>query len=233
MRRIWLSFAAFLLLSGCASVQISKVPASQTPKIGDSVEGIRFYQPRPYLLVTKGVPPVQSVSEGGGGQPGDGGKQGAGGNQGDGSKKGKATGGKQSATGKKGSGGDDPAPSSYTPNQLYVQLIWLPDMNVSYAVNPKSGIGTLDTSMQLKDGWQLTQFGGKIDTKVPETITALGSLLGAIRKGGAAGTPSPSLAAPSPPEEKWIEPGLYRFEFESVGDGFVARLKRVTIDLTH
>lgn len=41
-------FAAIVLLSGCASVEITRVTKDNPYK-----EGIRFYRPYPYLLITK------------------------------------------------------------------------------------------------------------------------------------------------------------------------------------
>lgn len=216
MRRFSIIIATVFLLTGCARVEITKVfPKDER----DKMEGIRFYRPDPYLLVTKGVPPVQSASGGQGG-----GEQPAGG----GGKTPKENDKPKTQTKKADPTDAEPVASPYNPEQLYVQVIWLPNFQEAYAIKPRSGIGTIDSTIQLKDGWQLTQFGGKIDTKVPETITAVGSLLasvaGAIPK-GLSTTASTILPLPA---SIWIEPGLYRIIYD--GDGHFTKLQRCQID---
>ncbi len=53
MKRIsYFICAAFVLLNGCASVEITKITKDNPYK-----EGIRFYRPYPYLLITKAKQP--------------------------------------------------------------------------------------------------------------------------------------------------------------------------------
>jgi hypothetical protein len=64
MRRIvfirgFVFIAAVLCFSGCAQVQVKRVAANDT-----TTEGVRFYAPQPYLLVTiLGAPATESVSK--------------------------------------------------------------------------------------------------------------------------------------------------------------------------
>jgi hypothetical protein len=89
-----------------------------------------------------------------------------------------------------------------------IQLIFLPNYNKGYAVRVKSGLGSANGSVKLGNGWQLTEFGGISDTKIPETITALTSLVKEI------GTIASSRALTPPTDEKYgLLPGLYRLKF--------------------
>jgi hypothetical protein len=86
-----------------------------------------------------------------------------------------------------------------------IQLVWLPNYNLGYAVKTRSGLGKADGSVKLADGWRITEFGAIVDTKIPETIAAVADLL------KAAGVSSLTKGAPA----KAIapEPGLYRLKF--------------------
>lgn len=183
MRELHLLLIAVFILSGCASVSVTKVTS------GDE-EGIRFYRPHPYLLVTE-EPPAKADAETG-----------------------------SSAIQKPKSGqtaanaGASSAPADSTGN-VNVQIVWLPDLSESYAIRTNSGLGAANSSVTLKDGWQLTQFGGSVDTKIPETITAFTGALQA-----AAGVAKTLTVAPPARSEK-IKPGLYRLEFNK---GMVTRI---------
>jgi len=181
MRRFCFVLSAFFLLAGCAGVDVKKVTSGKE-------EGIRFYRPHPYLLVTLTPPPTTGAESG------------------------PSTADKPKP--KQATPPADPTPA--TPDstgKVYMQIVWLPDKSENYAIEIRSGLGTIDSSFQLKDGWQLTQFGGKIDTKIPETIAAVSSLLQA-----AAGVPAKVMMGErrlAPAET--IKPGLYRLEFDKSG----------------
>jgi hypothetical protein len=53
------------------------------------------------------------------------------------------------------------------------QIIWLPNPAREFVANPVPGWGTADTSVKLLNGWMLDSIGSKMDSKIPETITAL------------------------------------------------------------
>jgi hypothetical protein len=204
MKKVWLFIAVIPLLVGCAAVEVKKVTS-------ESQEGIRFYRPHPYLLVTMGVPPVVATDQTVTPKPSESGQS-----PGPTSKPGQTPG----ATKTKVKGpatpptepGKSDAQSTSKPDQIYVQLIWLPDKNENYSIMTKSGLGTVNTSFTLKDGWELVQFGGNVDTKIPETLTAVTGFLTAAVQAPAA----LMKAIPGPPGAKqYIQPGLYRLEFEN------------------
>ncbi len=141
-----------VLLSACATVQITKVNDS-TYK-----DGLRFYRPDLYLLVTKDKE-----------------------------------------------------------ENLQTTVISLPNKNEEYVLRTTAGIGAVEMSAKLEGGWNLTEIGSKIDSKVPETITALTGVAQAA--GGIA-----ALRSSLP-----LKPGLYRIEFDG---GKVNKLKRIELAIT-
>jgi hypothetical protein len=131
--------------AGCAHVEVTHVDDK------DKSDGVHFYEPRPYLLVTKTA----------------------------------------SASG---------------PNELTNQIIWLPDHNKRFKVEFKGGWGTMNGSVKLQNGWLLDTLGAQTDSKIPETITAVGGLITAIAK-------ITSLVAPAKP----LEEGLYLIDIDEKG----------------
>jgi hypothetical protein len=106
--------------------------------------------------------------------------------------------------------------ASETAPDLEYKIIYLPNTQEKFAVRVKSGLGSVNSTLKIQDGWQLTEVGGTVDTKVPETITAITGLLQAI----------PSLAALRAKEEgQEMKAGLYGFEFDS--KGMVTRIYRI------
>jgi hypothetical protein len=73
-------------------------------------------------------------------------------------------------------------------------------------------LGTVELKATLDDGWNLTSLGASIDTKIPETITALRGVAQA-----AAGLRGRSITN---------EPGLWRIEFDST-TGSVTKITKV------
>jgi hypothetical protein len=86
-----------------------------------------------------------------------------------------------------------------------IQLVWLPNYNLGYAVKTTPGLGTAHGSVKLADGWRMTEFGAIVDTKIPETISAVADLL------KAAGVSA--LTKGVPPKAIALDPGLYRLKF--------------------
>ncbi|MFA7652396.1 MAG: hypothetical protein WCY42_01320 [Candidatus Omnitrophota bacterium] len=107
--------------------------------------------------------------------------------------------------------------------------IYLPKMNEGYFFNVKSGLGTVNASFELANGWTLTRFGDARDSKIPETINAVSgaasNIAGFIPKMQAA----EGVAVAE--EEKILRsisyPGLYRYVFDK--DGFARGLVEVYI----
>jgi hypothetical protein len=100
--------------------------------------GIRFYRPKPYLLIA----PFEENKE---------------------------------------NLGQDGKPTSriLTPSDRYVtiKLDYLPDFSEEYSIQINAGIGTNNTQVTLKDGWNLTQLNSTIDSKTSENIQAVAKLL--------------------------------------------------------
>ena len=99
-----------------------------------------------------------------------------------------------------------------------IQLVWLPNYNMGYAVKTRPGLGKADGSVKLADGWRMTEFGAIVDTKIPETISAVADLL------KAAGVSALTKGAPS--KAIALEPGLYRLKFNK-DKGYFEGLERV------
>jgi nitrogen fixation protein len=141
-------------LVGCAQVHVQRL--SPDERRGTSVEGVRFFRPWPYLLVTA--------------EPGD-----------------------------KG--------TTYKS-----EVIYLPKADEEYVVRVQPGWGTAEGSVKLEDGWRLSELGSTVDSKIPETITAVSGLI----------TAAGGVAAAGATNQNWIVPGLYRIKFND--DGYVSGL---------
>ena len=141
MKRHLILLFVGLLASGCANVSVKHV------SFDDKSNGVHFYEPKPYLLVSK-TP-------------------------------------KEDKDGK------------VLPPGFSSQIIYLPNPKQRYAVTINPGWGTVDGSVKLVNGWMLDSLGSKMDSKMPETITAISGLL----KGAAA-------AADENPE------GLFRIDID-------------------
>ena len=87
---------------------------------------------------------------------------------------------------------------------LQAKTVFLPRMNEEYVINVRSGLGTVDASFDLVDGWNLTHFGDKRDSKIPDTITAL---TGTLKETAA-------ILEKTVGEIPALEPGLYRYSFD-------------------
>lgn len=92
-------------------------------------------------------------------------------------------------------------------------IVYLPCRAREFVADVRPGWGTAEGTVELKDGWMLSSLGSKLDSKGPETITAVTGLLGALT-GGTKAAAGPQLA-----------PGLYRIEFDE--NGFASSLTLV------
>lgn len=139
---------ALLFCAGCASVKVKHVGECG---ITSTSEGVHFFRPRPYLLVS-----VQK---------------------------------------KKDAAGTES-------NEFSSSIVWLPDHSQEYVVQVESGWGSVDGSVELANGWMLSKFGAKSDSKGPETIAAISGL---VKEAAAA-------AGSAPPQ------GLYRIDIDMQGN---------------
>jgi nitrogen fixation protein len=148
MKNRFYLLSLIFLMAGCAGVEVTEITSKNPYK-----EGVRFYRPWPYLLVTK----------------------------------------------------DEDG-------KFQTKNIYLPKMNEEYVINVKSGMGTVEASFTLTDGWQLTQLGDKRDSKIPETIGAITGAATGLK------TVLETTKAPGPAKAKSLpSPGLYRYEFDNNG----------------
>lgn len=239
-------FSKFLLLfisiplAACASVSVIPLDYHGQPK--NEAPGVRYYMPKPYLLVTQLNPPTDGKGKnnpGGGGSTAtatcngntatatcDGGKsaQNAGPPAGDGNTESQSDGSTKGAS-------NSPSPSSDLSYQLgsttyLLKLIYLPDMSKTMAINVVPGIfGTSSAQPVLQDGWMLTSLQASSDnTKALDDLTSFATaLLGAGGKaatgGGAAAAGSKAAHGPPepPPPTRVLPAGLYEFRYDEYG----------------
>ena len=88
---------------------------------------------------------------------------------------------------------------------LEYKTLVLPNMTEEYVVRVRPGIGAVKTSVNLTDGWNLSSVGAEVDSKVPETITALTGVAGMIMKAAVGGEPA---------EKPALKPGLYKIIYD-------------------
>lgn len=156
LRMIHLLFMLIMsqTLVGCASFSVkSKIN-------GKTVEGIPYYFPKTYLLVTKNVAVVQRAIP-----PAS-----------------KPAGKKKD---RKEDGGE---PISKPPDQIKIsdpkyafQVIYLPDLEKGpIYIKMSAGFGSVTANFPLINGWQFTGGTISIDSQTDENMTALGSFAGSM-----------------------------------------------------
>jgi hypothetical protein len=95
---------------------------------------------------------------------------------------------------------------------LTASIVYLPDTSKEYVVRSEPGLGSLEYSLELNEGWQLTKVGETQDPKVAESLTALTGLISALKPGvGAAAVTPPPATGPR------FKPGLYRLTPDGAG----------------
>jgi hypothetical protein len=60
------------------------------------------------------------------------------------------------------------------------RIVYLPDPEQEYVLRVHSGWGSVDGKVTLENGWNLASLGETRDSKAPETITAVGGLVGGL-----------------------------------------------------
>ena len=180
MMKLILIIGSFVLLTSCSRVIVLPLDPDGK-KLDDVQQGVRYYLPKPYLLVTEVLgdgDPSQVESKA---NPGT-------------SEKGNATNSTHSSDTRskdKPEGAKVPpntnipasTPSSNTSftmltNNYQIKLIYLPDFSKPMAIYiPFSVFGSATMKPTLQDGWMLTGLEATSDTKTSETITAMASLV--------------------------------------------------------
>ena len=230
--KLVLILGSFALLTACSRVVV--LPLDPSGKELENVQqGVRYYLPKPYLLVTEVL--------GGEGDP----------SQGE-TKANSSTSQKGTTTNPKGNSDtksdlaetkDKPkdakvppdtttpasTPSSNTSftmltNNYQIKLIYLPDFSKPMALYiPFAFFGSATMKPTLQDGWMLTGLDATSDTKTSETITAMASLVTAAANAAKAGaTGGQGLMADeriskSSRSLQALVPGLYEFEYTDQG----------------
>lgn len=170
----WALFASVLSLTACAKVSVTPLDAYGNRT--SQAEGLRYYLPKPYLLVMA-VPggSTQAGSADATPQVDLNGKPGAAPATGNAAPTAAQTPSANAAAPAAGNTSYQAASAQYV-----AKLIYLPDYNHPMAVSESSGLfGTASMAAALQDGWQLTSLQGNSDAKVAETLTALASLVSA------------------------------------------------------
>lgn len=254
---LFLTFSAAsvaVLVWGCARVSVSALNANGTTATAQA-SGLRYYLPKPYLLVTllPAEPPKVETSSGDQGPPPtippNGPGTGASGTHHRASAM-PQPGAAPSTTSTSKSGKEAPTTNQATTpsaasdtafmastSRYVVKLIYLPDLQHPMAVTESPGlVGTVTMGASLQDGWMLTSLQGSGDSKVSETISAMASLVSAVYGGGAgkaaaAAAPKPGgaplEAATSPISQEILAPGLYSFKYDA--NGTLSNLCAVTL----
>ena len=195
-------------LSGCATITAVQVDADGK-QVTDAAEGIRYYLPRPYLLVTElPVSPQSSTSP-----------TGAATKSGDDSSKGSSP---QNST--SSSQPQTAAPASSTADTSFsatmasysVKLIYLPDYKHAMALKISAGaFGSISSSPTLQDGWMLTGASSSIDSGTSAALTAVAGLAtggGSSSKGSSAkGAVAPTNTDDAPKSINSNNPALKDF----------------------
>jgi hypothetical protein len=158
MKKAFCFMAAVLFVVfavGCSSVTIKKVAKGDT-----TTEGLRFYRPAPYLVVTKDTAKDTSLT---------------------------------------------------------YKIIYLPDKSEEYTIQTNAGIGTVENTYTLTDGWELTNYTDKRDTKITEAVTGAAGMVTALATLKSVHEDDKTLQA--------ITPGIYALEFDE--NGMIKGIKQV------
>lgn len=174
---------------GCARVKVLPV-ANSYGSVGKTLSGddsgIRFYRPAPHVWITSAAPPdkvnlvVDEKVEK------------------DTTKKGMETTTTTTAT-------VSTAGKGYT-----ARLVMLPDYSQEYIVQWKAGIGNVTPKFTLSEGWNLTSFDSRVESRFAETLKeSVGAItnLAPLAAGGLLTAPGSTFQGA----------GLYRLEVDARG----------------
>lgn len=180
----------------CACASIDSIPLNADGTAASGVHGVRYYLPKPYLLVTElpSAPnpisktanpgnPAPLAAGGGGHGGGGGGGDGGGGNGG-----GQQGGNSQGTQPQTAAPSSSPADTSFsaTMAQYAVKIVYLPDFSHPYALQMSAGLfGTASFAPSLTDGWMLTSLNGSSDNS--SMLSAIASMVGGGGSSGGGG----------------------------------------------
>ena len=164
-KTLFVTFGVLAILMSLASCAGHFVVKPTTP--GSTVQGFRYYLPKPYLLVTN-----MTVVSDDGNPP-----------------QSKPAGSSDTSSSSKDKPKDNSSSPKETPqggSVVTAKIVWLPDTANPYTVSSSGpGIGTFKGGLQLTNGWMLTNVNEESDAKVAETLTAVAGLVsGVLSPGG-------------------------------------------------
>jgi hypothetical protein len=119
--------------------------------------------------------------------------------------------------------------SQTTDGLCTLTVVQLPNYDKEYIIIPHRGIGIVTFNPTLADGWNLTAFSATVDSKVPETLTAIASLMtsaiSAAKPGAKEIPPNYHIATAKTSgvaieASQGLSPGLYRVNIGSSGIQF-------------
>ena len=196
MVKATVGLAFIALLGGCAGVRVTPLNPDGTAAAG-AKEGMRYYMPAPYLLVTRMPPlPAPGSSPRGSDDSEDQAGNEAQAAQSKKDSKPKPPKDNQNDGGKPSSAPAGGAPSSNTSflastPEYMLKLVYLPDKTKPMAMSVRTGLfGTASMKPGLQDGWMLTSLDASADSKTAETLTAIASIVSSAATAGAGGAKS-------------------------------------------
>jgi hypothetical protein len=192
--KIQLFLLSTLLISACAQITSVPIDATTGKQKTDEAEGIRYYLPKPYLLVAE-LPATPQTPQSNPSAATRAGHAAAGGGDTDSSQK-KSSSGDQPQTAAPAAPATDTSFAA-TMATYSIKLIYLPDYSKPMALRIDSGLfGTVSATPTLQDGWMLSGVSGTVDSGGSAALTALAGLATAATGKGAAGA-KPSAAVMS------------------------------------
>jgi hypothetical protein len=222
------------ILCSCAS--IDSVPLTHDGHDAQTMHGVRYYLPKPYLLVTE-LPvapnPTNASTTGNGATALAAGKGAAGGGAGGGTGGagggGNTGGNQQGATSQPQTAAPSSSPAdtsfSATMAQYAIKIVYLPDFSHPFALQMNAGLfGTASFAPSLQDGWMLTSLNGSSDNS--SMLSAIASMVGGGGSGsgggGAGKTATGAAAARAAPLATIPPADAKSTEWESFGESVVS-----------
>jgi hypothetical protein len=204
MRVLKLSCVVVSVLCAASCASISSVPLGTdgNTKISGAEEGIRYYRPKPYVLITELPVSPQTPSSGPAAA---------------------APAGKNAST-------QTPSPTPTTASQpqsaapsapasdtsfsasmasYSVKLVYLPDYEHPMALKMTAGLfGTTSSNPTLQDGWMLTSLSGSVDSGGAAALSAIAGLATTSATGGATAAAKGGAAAAVAPDTSLLPHSL-------------------------
>lgn len=110
------------------------------------------------------------------------------------------------------------------PDSIEYRIIWLPKTDDEYAFQVRSGFGSTEYSITLENGWKLTAFNEKRDSKIEDVVkSGLGNLTDILKM--------QTEVSKSEREKPRVTTRLFAFTFSNTGDtkGMVTGLREIRI----